>query len=327
MNARERLLNALTLKPVDRPPVSGLITSITLEVMKKTGVQDPEFHKNPRDMAAIAGGCYEILGLENVKIPFGMTVEAGALGAEIFYGEFFPQVKEKLAEKVFEQEVNLENAGQVPVLLEAIRILKEKYRGEVAVCAAIVGPLSMLGMLMGFNKTFLTMMDEPEVFRGWMDFTTNVGIQHAKLLIQAGADIIQIGEAGASGDLIGPQVYRDFVLPCHQKVCAAITVPSLMHICGKNSRNLEYIKDTGMDAFSFDEKTDIADIVKHLKGKTALVGYVPTELLLNGTPEEVHAYSKKCLAEGVDVLNAACTLSPRTPTENVKAMVSAVKPS
>jgi [methyl-Co(III) methanol-specific corrinoid protein]:coenzyme M methyltransferase len=96
MNARDRLLNALTLKPVDRPPVSALITSITLDVMEKTGVNDPEFHKNPQDMAAIAGGCYEILGLESVKVPFCMTVEASALGASVFYGDFFPQVKEKL---------------------------------------------------------------------------------------------------------------------------------------------------------------------------------------------------------------------------------------
>ena len=44
-------------------------------------------------------------------------------------------------------------------MLEAIRILKERYNGEVAVVSTIVGPLSLLGMLLGFEKTFLTLMD------------------------------------------------------------------------------------------------------------------------------------------------------------------------
>jgi uroporphyrinogen-III decarboxylase len=80
-----------------------------------------------------------------------------------------------------------------------------------------------------------------------------------------------------------------------------------------------------LDAFSFDQKTDVAELSRHLKGNMALIGYVPTDLLLNGTPEGVYAFSQKCLSH-VDVLNAGCTLPPRTPTENVKAMVAAAKP-
>jgi len=172
----------------------------------------------------------------------------------------------------------------------------------------------------------LTLMDEPERFRSWMNFAANIGIQHARLQVEAGADVIQIGEAGASGDLTSPQVYHDFILPCHQRICASITVPVLMHICGKNTRHLQHIKHAGMNAFSFDEKTDIAELSRHLKGNMALIGYVPTDLLLNGTPEGIFAFSQKCLRD-VDVLNAGCTLPPRTPTENVRAMVAAVKSS
>ena len=325
MNARERVLNALTGKPVDRPPVGGLITSITREVMEKTGVKDPEFHKHPKDMATIASGCYEFLGLETIKIPFGMTVEADAVGAQIVYGDWFPQVKEPVDEKVLEQEVHLETRGQVPVVLEAIRLLKAKYQGEVAVVSAIVGPVSLLGMLVGFNKAFLTLMDEPQVFQRWMDWAVTIAIQHARLQVQAGADVIQIGDAASSGDLLSPEVYRDVVLPCHQTIAGAIRVPTVLHICGDNTRRLEHIKAAGMDAFSFDEKTDMAEMRKHLKGKVALIGYVPTDLLRNGTPESVRAFSQQCLREGIDMLHAGCALSPHTPARNVRAMVDTVK--
>jgi len=60
-------------------------------------------------------------------------------------------------------------------------------------------------------------------------------------------------------------------------------------------------------------------------GKISLIGYVPTSLLLNGTPSEIYSASIKCINNGVDVLNAGCTLPLSTPIKNVKAMVKAAK--
>ena len=39
-----------------------------------------------------------------------------------------------------------------------------------------------------------------------------------------------------------------------------------------------------MRGISFDQKTDLQEAVKQLKGRVALIGYVPTSLLLEGLP-------------------------------------------
>jgi uroporphyrinogen-III decarboxylase len=80
-----------------------------------------------------------------------------------------------------------------------------------------------------------------------------------------------------------------------------------------------------MRGISFDKKTDVQEAVKQLKGRVALIGYVPTSLLLEGTPDEVYASSKECIKAGVDVLNAGCAWPADIPNENVRAMVRAAK--
>ena len=42
MNTKERFLNALTQKPVDRPPVAAVVTGITVPMMEKANIFWPE---------------------------------------------------------------------------------------------------------------------------------------------------------------------------------------------------------------------------------------------------------------------------------------------
>ena len=62
---------------------------------------------------------------------------------------------------------------------------------------------------------------------------------------------------------------------------------------------------------------------EHLKGKVSLAGYVPTKVLLNGAPEDVHRVSLECLDNGVDVLAPGCSLLPHVTFDNIAAMTQA----
>jgi len=327
MNAKKRLLNALSLQKIDRMPIAGLITSVCSESMEKSGFSFPDAHKKADDMAGLAAAAYEVMGLETVKVPFGMTVEAEALGAIIEFGgkDNFPQVKTKANTNIINTEINLEDQARVRVLLDAIRILKEKYNNKLVVASAVIGPLSLLSMLFGLSEIFMLMMDNKSKFKEYMHFSTEVAIKHARLQIEAGTDVIQIGEAAASGDLIGPLTYKELIFPYHKKLCEEIDIPVVLHICGNISSHSFYIKDLAIQGFSFDEKSDINILKENFAGKISLIGYVPTSLLLNGTPSEIYSASIECINNGVDVLNAGCALPLSTPIKNVKAMVKAVK--
>jgi len=329
MTPTERLLRVLAHQEVDRPPVTGLMTAVTLEMMDITGLEWPEAHHDPSMMARLAASAYETCGLESMKLPFDMTVEAGALGAKIDYGtkDTLPQVKEPLYGDPAEFIIGNDflKQGRIPIVLEAIRLARKEYGNKIPIISSIVGPFTLSAMLFGFDNLFYWMLVEPEKYAEALRKVTDLCISYAREQFKAGSHVVQIGEASSSGDLISSEQYGKFVAPHQGDLCRALDSPTVVHICGNITGHLKYIIETDMKGISFDKKTDIKEGVKCLKGKVALIGYVPTSLLLHGTPEEIYEQTKECLEAGVDVLNAGCAWPAEIPNENINAMVRAVK--
>ncbi|RME82102.1 MAG: MtaA/CmuA family methyltransferase [Caldilineae bacterium] len=328
MNAKARFLNALRLKPVDRPPVAAVVTGITVDMMEKAGIYYPDAHKTSEQLAGLAAAIWEHHRIEAIKLPFGMTVEAEVLGCEIDYGTYDTLPTDIYPIWNHPDELTIPDdfleRGRVPVVLEAISRLRQRYDNEVAVISSIVGPFALAAKLFGFPNLFPWLITEPDYVHRIMGRLTDLAISYANAQVEAGADAIVLGEATCSGDLISPDTYRDFILPYHKRLCPAIKAPTILHICGKSSNHLAYIAETGATCYSFDEGVDMAEARKHLKGRVALAGYVPTvEVLLNGTPELVYQASLECLGNGVDILAPGCSLPQHTPPENIAAMVQA----
>jgi MtaA/CmuA family methyltransferase len=329
MNAIERLLQVLAHHEVDRPPVTGLMTAVTIEMMDMVEVKWPEAHHDSRMMVELAASAYETCGLESMKLPFDMTVEAGTLGAEIDYGttDTLPQVKKPLYEDPRELMFgeDLMKQGRIPVVLEAIKLARKEYGDSIPVVSSIVGPFTLSTMLFGFENLFYWMLRDHEKYPAALRKVTDLCISYAKKQFEAGSHIIQVGEASSSGDLISSEHYGRFVAPYQRELCRSFNAPTVVHICGNITGHLKYVAGTGMSGISFEQKTDIKEAIRQLKGKVALIGYVPTSLLLDGTPEEVYSFSKKCIRTGVDILNAGCAWPAQISNENVKAMIRAAK--
>ena len=43
----------------------------------------------------------------------------------------------------------------------------------------------------------------------------------------------------ATGDLVSPACYRDFLLPVHREIIAALGAPTILRICGNTANRLE----------------------------------------------------------------------------------------
>ena len=68
--------------------------------------------------------------------------------------------------------------------------------------------------LRGVNTLMLDFFDDPGFVRDLFEFTIEMELRFARAQIDAGADMIGVGDAAAS--LIGPQLYFDFVQPYEQ---------------------------------------------------------------------------------------------------------------
>jgi [methyl-Co(III) methanol-specific corrinoid protein]:coenzyme M methyltransferase len=327
MNSIERLLRVVTQQPVDRAPVIGLTSVVTLELMRAAGTNWPDAHHDPAQMVRAGAAAHDQLGLESVKLPFDMTVEAGALGADIDYGggATLPKILAPRFEDPEEFAVldDLLTRGRFPVVLEAVRLARKRYAERAPVITSALGPFTLSGCLFGVETLLVWMIEKPEKVHAAMATATRLAAGYLRAQYEAGAHVVQIGEPTASGDLISPAQYVEFVAPYHRRLADGLGRPLLTHLCGNITRHLPHLLAAGFRGVSFDAKTDVRAARTHLKGKAALIGYVPTSLLLDGSPAEVHAASRQCLAEGVDALNAGCAVAPDTPIENIRAMIAA----
>jgi [methyl-Co(III) methanol-specific corrinoid protein]:coenzyme M methyltransferase len=327
MNCIDRFHRVVNQQPVDRVPVVGLTSVVTVELMQGAGTGWPDAHHDPEQMVRAGAAAHACLGLESVKVPFDMTVEAGALGAPIDYGAgaTLPKVLAPRFEspEEFRIQPGLMARGRFPIVLEAIRIARTRYGGSTPVITSGLGPLTLCGCLFGVETLLVWMIEEPEKVHAAMATATRLVADYIQAQYEAGSHVVQIGEPTASGDLISPAQYREFVAPYHRQLVDSLDRPLLTHICGNITRHLPHLAEAGFRGVSFDAKTDVQAARTHLKGKAALIGYVPTSLLLDGPPAAVHAAARQCLAEGVDALNAGCAVAPDTPLDNIRAMIAA----
>jgi MtaA/CmuA family methyltransferase len=265
--------------------------------------------------------------LESVKVPFDMAVEAGALGADIDYGSetSLPKIRaprfEEPEEFTFGGDILVQ--GRYPIVLEAIRIARSRYGDAAPVIASMLGPFTLCGCLFGVENLLVWMIEEPEKVRAAMATATRLVSLYIRGQFDAGAHVVQMAEPTASGDLISPAQYLEFAAPHHRELALAADRPLVTHLCGNISRHLPHLASAGFRGVSFDAKTDVQAARTHLKGKAALIGYLPTGLLRDGTPEEVRAAARECLTQGVDALNAGCAVAPDTPIANIRAMIAA----
>jgi [methyl-Co(III) methanol-specific corrinoid protein]:coenzyme M methyltransferase len=327
MNAAERLLRILAGKPVDRAPVIGVTSVVTVDLMRQVATRWPDAHHDPTQMARAGAAAHVVCGLESVKVPFDMAVEAGALGADIDYGTdaTLPKIRAPLFESPRQLAFHgdLLARGRYPVVLEAIRIARKQYGDTVPVISSMLGPFTLAGCLFGVETLLVWLIEEPETVHAAMETATRLVAAYIRGQFDAGAHVVQVSEPTASGDLISPTQYLEHIAPFHRELIAGMDRPVITHICGNITGHLPHLASVGFRGVSFDVKTDIRTARTHLKGKAALIGYLPTSLLRDGSPAEVRAAAEQCLVEGVDALNAGCAVAPDTPLDNIRAMIAA----
>jgi [methyl-Co(III) methanol-specific corrinoid protein]:coenzyme M methyltransferase len=329
MNCVDRFLRVLNGQPVDRAPVVGVTSVVTVDLMRQVETRWPDAHHDPEQMARAGAAAHVLCGLESVKVPFDMAVESGALGADVDYGSeaTLPKIRKPPFSEPgeFAFGSDLLSRGRFPVVLEAIRIARRKYGDSVPVLSSMLGPFTLAGCLFGVETLLVWMIEEPEKVQAAMSTTTRLVSMYVRGQFEAGADVVQVSEPTASGDLISPAQYLEHVASHHRELTAGIDRPVITHICGNITRHLPHLASAGFRGVSFDAKTDIQAARTHLKGKAALIGYVPTSLLRDGSPEDVGASARQCLDAGVDALNAGCAVAPDTPLDNIRAMIAAVR--
>ena len=75
---------------------------------------------------------------------------------------------------------------------------------------------------------------------------------------QSGADFITIHDMGGSPGFIGPPKYEQFVFPAEKQLIEELPKPCVLSVCGATNKSMHLLAQTGADAISVDQLTDLA---------------------------------------------------------------------
>lgn len=330
MTLKERLLNALEGKEVDKVPVCSVTQTGIVELMDEVGAPWPEAHSDPEQMAKLAVANYELSGLEAVRVPYCLTVLAGAMGCEVNMGtkNRQPSVTANPYTKDLENikmPENLLDMGRIQTVLDSIKIIREKVGPDVPIIGGMEGPVTLASDLASIKSFMKWSLKKPELLHQILDFAADATISYANAMVVAGADVISVADPVASPDLLSPDSFKNDFQPRLKRFSSEVNSAKVLHICGNVNRILDYMADCGFEGLSVEEKVGSIKKAKEVLGNRArLVGNISSPfVLLPGPIEKIKEECKKALSEGVDVLAPGCGIAPMTPLSNIKAMVEA----
>ncbi len=330
---RERVLKFLQGESVDRPPVFSGMGNVITPVLDKYGIDFSKVHRDPVLMAKAAAGMYHEFGFECAVVPFDLGIEAEVLGSKMNYydeveGLLYPTVKEKCI-KVAEDihfPADLSKAGRIPVVTEAIRLIREDLGDNVAIGTYILGPFTLAGQVVELDELLEDSFIAPEKTSRLLEKISDLIIQVFRIYKDAGADYLTLREMGATSDVLSPKSFRSLIKAHLIRIIAEMPRPSVLHICGDTNSIIEDMAECGADAVSVDQKNCITDSREKLGSEAIILGnFDPIKVLNQGAAKDVGPAVREALQGGASAVWPGCDLWPEVPKENMEELMTELK--
>jgi MtaA/CmuA family methyltransferase len=215
--------------------------------------------------------------------------------------------------------------------VKGLALLKEKVGSEKIIEGWVEGACGAGADLRGINRLMLDFYDDPEFVRDLFEFVVELGIRFGRSQIEAGADLLGVGDPAAS--LVGPQIYREFVWPYEKKLVDGLHQAGAavrLHICGNTTDILADMGRLGCEIVDIDSMVSLSEAREVMGPDQILAGGVdPVSVLQNGSPETVSEVVSQCHKDAGPryIVAAGCEVPPDTPAANMRAMAGYAKDS
>jgi MtaA/CmuA family methyltransferase len=328
MTSRERVLAHLKGSPVDRLPLMPITMMFACQ----------QIHARYRDYCTdyrvlVEGQIRtaEAFGFDYVNTMSDPAREAADCGAIVEYFENQPvalvEDQALLADKMTLAALKIPDplaGGRMHNGIKAVALLKERIGKEKVVEGWIEGPIAEGADLRGINTLMMDFYDDPSFVRDLFEFVVEMELGFAKAQVEAGADVIGIGDAAAS--LVGPHIYQEFVWPSEKKLIEGVHrlgAKVRLHICGNTRPHLEQMGKLSCAIVDLDYLAPIHEGRDKMGPNQILLGNVnPVTILRNGTPDEVTKAITACHQQAAArfIVGTGCEIPRDTPSENVRAL-------
>lgn len=327
MNGKERVLAMFDGRPVDHLPLMPITMMFAADL---AGVTYRDYASDHRVLADAQTRVAETFGFDHVSAISDPAREVADLGGAVeWFDNQPPAVNEshaRLADKasLADLKVPAMATGRMRDRIEAVSLLKNRTGGALIVEGWVEGPCAMGADLRGLNTLMLDFQDDPEFVDALFDFVVAMEIAFARAQVEAGADVIGIGDAAAS--LIGPRRYEQFVLPHERTLVAAVRAMGAgvrLHICGNTRKLLKGMGSLGADLVDLDFLSPMAEGRAAMGPDQTLLGNLdPVRLLRDGTPVQIHDELAACYraAGSRYIVGAGCEVPRGTPADHLEVL-------
>jgi uroporphyrinogen decarboxylase len=222
--------------------------------------------------------------------------------------------------------------GRMPILLEGMRKVRERFGDSILVCGRSPAPFSAATLLFGVQATMMLMYDDPPLLRDVMAFLVDAAEVFARAQIDAGAHALWVGDCSASSRFISVPHFEEFAAAAASEHIARLKALGALTIyfgAEKDVPHLQATAELGADIIGLSENADLAECKAAVGNRVCLMGNLdPINVMLNGTPgmveSEVARIAGVARAGGV-LFNTGEGVPISAPVENVRAMVRALR--
>ncbi len=326
------LLRAARGETVERPPVWA---------MRQAGRRDPEFNRlrgglsfyefsENVELAARASLLPRRFGVDAIILFYDITTLPVAMGQPFVLRPAVGPVPDRPIRTM----AGVESLAAEPDperyrhIRDLLHLVKSDLAGKLPVLVFAGAPFTTATYCINTGKDLAATRrfaaEQSRVWDALLERLTMATVGFLRTLLQEGADAYQLFDSWAG--MLDADEYRRWAQPRHQAVFAAATgAPRILFV--KECPYLEWMTQSGADVVSIGVRHYLAAARRdypHL----VFQGNVDEELLRTGTPAQVAAATKACVAAGGGrrhILNLNHGVDRDTPVANFEAFVRAVQ--
>ena len=328
MTGRERVLATIEGRAADSLPLMPITMMFAAD---RLGVKYREYALDHRVLVEAQMLTAAEFDFDYVSCISDPAREAADCGATIaYFDDQPPAINESRARLADKRELSSLRTpdplggGRMHDRVQAAALFKERVGREKLIEGWIEGPCAEAADLRGINTLMIDFYEDPTFVTDLFEFVLALELRFAQAQVDAGCDLIGIGDAAAS--LVGPQLYEELIWPYEKRLVDGVRAMGALvrlHICGNTRAILDGMGRLGCDIVDLDWMAPMAEARKAMGPEQVLLGNIdPVAVLRNGTPQRVQEAIAAChqQAGARYVVAAGCEVVRDTPLDNVRAM-------
>lgn len=220
----------------------------------------------------------------------------------------------------------------------AFDLIDEKVKGKYSIHGEVMSPFDYLLDLLGYENALLALLLEPDKCKIILQRFTNGLLRLVDGMCKKNIDAIKISSPFAGMGFISPEQYIEFEQPFIKQMAERISSHdkfSYIHTCGYINDRLEKIKETGISGLECLDpppigNVNLKDAFDRIGSELFIKGNIdPVNTLYEGSKEGITSDVVERLKIGMKnpgfILSSACSIAPKTPTENVRQLAHLIE--